>query len=136
MGNRSPEPGDGYLRALSNLWRCAAISGYRVAIETGFKTAWTPSIYTWTQRKGQVVHFAGNPGILEAPPGNLFLLYGTVDDMQRVKHVGFIEYLDAEQGLAQTVEGNTNPRGSSEGWTCQTSSFRPKLTLPTFCVFL
>ena len=51
----------------------------------------------------------------EVPNGALFLLYGKVGDIERVNHVGFVEYHSPVDQVVHTVEGNTNPAGSREG---------------------
>jgi hypothetical protein len=52
-------------------------------------------------------------GKKKVEPGCLFLLHGNVDGKARVKHVGFVSGI--ENGMVQTVEGNTNKGGSREG---------------------
>jgi len=78
------------------------------------RTAWTPSIWTWARREASFVHpdeVADGKRLLDL--GSLFLLHGTVNGKARVKHVGFV--LSAEGAMVNTVEGNTNKRGSREG---------------------
>lgn len=78
------------------------------------KTAWTPSIWTWAKKQESFVH----PDEVidskkQVDPGSLFLLRGTVNGTARVKHVGFV--VSADGPMINTVEGNTNKRGSREG---------------------
>ena len=78
------------------------------------RTGWTPSIWTWAQRRESFLLpddvMAANAKL---EPGCLFLLHGTVNGTARVKHVGFVESGDG--AFVKTVEGNTNKAGSREG---------------------
>ncbi len=78
------------------------------------KTAWTPSIWNWARRRGS---FLLPEDVLarrqKLQPGCLFLLHGNVGGHPRVKHVGFVA--GAAGGMIETIEGNTNKRGSRDG---------------------
>lgn len=77
-------------------------------------TGWTPAIWKWAEDKGMGTDPQEVKEIdREVPPGAMFLLYGKVGDVERVKHVGFVECVDGV--VVHTVEGNTNKRGSREG---------------------
>lgn len=75
------------------------------------RTGWTPSIWSWAKREESFVHPDDvADGKAQVDPGALFLLHGTVNGTARVKHVGFV--VSADGALVNTVEGNTNKRGS------------------------
>jgi hypothetical protein len=55
--------------------------------------------------------------VLDTTPerGDVFLLWHTVDGVQRFAHTGFVVAV-LEDGSCLTLEGNTNSDGSREGW--------------------
>jgi len=123
--NRGPEV-ERYLEAVGlgpgHAW-CAAFVYWcarEAARETGrekvplIKTAWTPSLWNWARkRRSFMLPAAVLEGKKKLDPGCLFLLHGRVNGRARVKHVGFVT--GAHGGMIETIEGNTNKRGSREG---------------------
>jgi hypothetical protein len=90
---------------------CAAFVNYKIhqaAQQLGMTTDWPrtaycPAILAWAKRVGR---------ILAAPqPGCIFLVRGLLPGS--AKHTGFVYRVTG--GTIQTVEGNSNDNGSSEG---------------------
>ena len=78
------------------------------------RTGWTPSIWDDATQNGRAVPAADViRGRVCLDPGSLFVLHGTVDGIDRVRHVGFVAGL--RDGMIETVEGNTDLDGSGEG---------------------
>lgn len=122
--NRGPDV-EKYLKSVGvgpgNAW-CAAFTSWCIEAAGGKKgadyphTAGTSAIWTWAQSRGP--QYWLNPqdpthSTLTIPAGALFLIYGKVGEVERVKHVGFVQ--SVRGGAIRTIEGNTNLSGSREG---------------------
>ena len=72
------------------------------------RTGYTPSSWNWFTSRDR--------DVAKPQPGDLFWVYGYVssEGTNRVHHIGFVEKLLSE-GRIQTIEGNTNTSGSSQG---------------------
>jgi hypothetical protein len=70
------------------------------------KHAYTPSGWNWFLSKGRAVTTPAR--------GDIFYVYGLIGGVKRVHHVGFVEKV-LPDGYIQTIEGNTNTTGSSQG---------------------
>lgn len=114
---------DAYLKTVNmppgNAW-CAAFICWCIKTAGGVPkidyphTAWTPAIWQWAATMNSGIDPSDvSSGSHPVPAGALFLLFGKVGDTERVKHVGFVDYIDGQ--LVHTVEGNTNKAGSREG---------------------
>ena len=123
MNSNSGPDVDVYLKSVNvppgNAW-CAAFTSWCIKTAGGTPkvdyphTAWTPAIWQWADTEGMGIHPADvGAGTRDVPPGALFLLFGKVGEVERVKHVGFVDRIEA--GIVHTVEGNTNKAGSREG---------------------
>lgn len=85
---------------------CADRAGYLGA--TIPRHAYTPTGWNWFKARGLTP--------TSAQAGDVFYVYGYVasEGRSRVHHVGLVERV-LEDGYIQTVEGNTNDSGSSQG---------------------
>ena len=72
------------------------------------RTGYTPSSWNWFTSRDR--------DVAKPQAGDLFWVYGYVssEGTNRVHHIGFVEKLLSE-GRIQTIEGNTNTSGSSQG---------------------
>lgn len=72
------------------------------------RTGYTPTSWNWYTSRDRDVS--------KAQAGDLFWVYGYVssEGRNRVHHIGFVEKVLSE-GRIQTIEGNTNTSGSSQG---------------------
>jgi hypothetical protein len=62
-------------------------------------------------------HAASNEWLIDANQaeiGDLFMLYYPIKS--RWAHIGFVKFVDLEEGTFTTIEGNTNEGGSREGY--------------------
>ncbi|HEY3559674.1 MAG TPA: CHAP domain-containing protein [Kribbella sp.] len=72
------------------------------------RTGYTPSSWNW--------YTSRNLDVTSPRAGDLFWVYGYVpsEGQNRVHHIGFVEKVLSE-GRIQTLEGNTNTSGSTQG---------------------
>jgi hypothetical protein len=72
------------------------------------RTGYTPSSWNWFTARDR--------DVAKPQPGDLFWVDGYVasEGANRVHHIGFVEKVLSE-GRIQTIEGNTNTSGSSQG---------------------
>ena len=76
-----------------------------------------PSIVSAASRAGRLVSGQGTAAV---PPGSFFFVRGTVDGQASHIHVGVTASPIRADGTFDTMEGNTNTDGSSNGWeVCQ-----------------
>jgi peptidoglycan hydrolase-like protein with peptidoglycan-binding domain len=77
-----------------------------------------PSIVSSASRAGRLVLGQGGAGVV--PPGSFFFVRGILDGQASHIHVGITISPVRGDGTFDTIEGNTNTDGSSNGWeVCQ-----------------
>jgi hypothetical protein len=99
---------------------CASVAGFLGTIIP--RHAYTPSGFSWFKGQsrvgGRVPPYGKAPTGLGTPKrGDIMYVYGLVDGVWRIHHVGFVENV-LPGGYISTVEGNTNTTGSASGDGC------------------